>query len=258
MAVWPGRLVRRDTDATELMDDPGADPHLLERTYDQFHLINTVIGRWRLTYRSWIRPLLRREAVNSILDIGCGGGDVTRALARWALLDGFACSILGIDPDERAFDHAARKPAMPGLAYRRAYSGELAAAGHRFDVIISNHMLHHLNGDELDGLLADSERMCRMRVVHADLQRSPVAYALFSTATWPVFRRSFIRADGLTSLRRSYTTAELSALAPHGWQVAHQRPYRNLLIFDGPGPGGVADRAGGDPTGQAGRAAPGG
>lgn len=235
MSLWPGRLDRRDTRALELMDDPDADPQLLKRTYDQFHWINTFIGRWHLTYRSWVRPLLRREAVNSILDIGCGGGDVTRAVARWALRDGFACTVLGIDPDWRAFDHAVAKPAVPGVKYRRAYSAELAETGRGFDVIISNHMLHHLSGDELDGLLADSVQMCLKRVIHADLQRSPVAYALFSAATWPVFRRSFIRQDGLTSLRRSYTTAELAAVAPSGWRVLHQPPYRNLLMFDGPG-----------------------
>jgi 2-polyprenyl-3-methyl-5-hydroxy-6-metoxy-1,4-benzoquinol methylase len=234
MTVWPKRWAVRDTEATERMDDPAADPQLLDRTYEQFYWINTVIGRWHQTYRSWIRPLLRRGRPNTILDIGCGGGDVTRAVARWSLRDGFASSILGIDPDHRAFAHANAKPALPGLGFRRAYSADLVAEGKQFDVIISNHMLHHLNSSELVGLLCDSEQMCRSRVVHADLQRSPVAHALFSAGTWPLFRRSFIREDGLTSLRRSYTKAELGAVAPRGWHVVHQRPYRNLLMFDGP------------------------
>ncbi|HET7414357.1 MAG TPA: methyltransferase domain-containing protein [Arthrobacter sp.] len=234
MAAWSKRWTARDTEATERMDDPAADPELLDRTYEQFYWINTVIGRWHHTYRCWLRPLLRSGRVNSILDIGCGGGDVTRALARWTLRDGFASSILGIDPDERAFAHASAKPAVPGLGFRRAYSGDLAAEGRLFDIIISNHMLHHLRSTELDGLLSDSEQMCQVRVVHADLQRSPVAHALFSAGTRPFFHRSFIREDGLTSLRRSYTGPELASAAPPGWRVVHQRPYRNLLIFDGP------------------------
>lgn len=234
MPGWPGQWAVRDTATTERMDDPRADPELLDRTYEQFYWINTVIGRWHRTYRLWVRPLLRRDRVNSILDIGCGGGDVSRALARWTLRDGFATSIAGIDPDQRAFAHANAKPAVPGLSFRQAYSGDLVAEGRSFDIIISNHMLHHLNGTELDGLLSDSEQLCRLRVVHADLQRSPVAHALFSAGTWPLFRRSFIREDGLTSLRRSYTTAELAAVAPPGWRVVHQRPYRNLLMFNGP------------------------
>lgn len=235
MTDSPKRWSLRDTVATERMDDPEADPELLDRTYEQFYWVNTVIARWHRTYRSWIRPLLRRNRLNTILDIGCGGGDVTRSLARWTLRDGFASSILGIDPDERAFTHASAKPAVPGLGFRRAYSSDLASEGRAFDIIISNHMLHHLDNAEFDGLLSDSERMCRLRVIHADLQRSPVAHALFSVGTWPLFHRSFIREDGMTSLRRSYTGAELAAAAPSGWQVVHQRPYRNLLMFNGPG-----------------------
>ena len=48
------------------------------------------------------------------------------------------------------------------------------------------------------------------------------------------FRGSFIRADGLTSIRRSYTAAELRAAAPPGWKVRPGFPFRNLLPLERP------------------------
>ena len=65
---------------------------------------------------------------------------------------------------------------------------------------------------------------------------APLAYALFFAGSWP-FTGSYIRQDGLTSIRRSYTAAELRAAAPPGWTVARRVPYRNLLILDKSGTG---------------------
>ena len=56
-------------------------------------------------------------------------------------------------------------------------SGELADAGERFDVVLSNHVLHHLDGPRLGALLADSERLLAPGgvAVHGDIARSPLA-----------------------------------------------------------------------------------
>jgi hypothetical protein len=66
--------------------------------------------------------------------------------------------------------------------------------------------------------------------LHNDLIRSPAAFALFSVAALP-FRQSFIREDGLTSIRRSYTRAELAAAAPPGWSVEHSSVFHQVLAY---------------------------
>lgn len=44
-------------------------------------------------------PVLRRDRVTTVLDIGSGGGDLPRALARWADRDGYRVRITAVDPD---------------------------------------------------------------------------------------------------------------------------------------------------------------
>lgn len=225
-------LAQRDRDATERMDDPACDEAALRRTYAQFRVVNGVVAGWRTTYRRHLRPVLRRDRPTTVLDVGCGGGDLARSLVRWAARDGFRVEVSGIDPDPRAHAWATARPTPDGISFRRALSSDLVAEGRSFDLVISNHLLHHLDDAQLQALLADSQRLARVRAVHSDIARSRPAYALFSAATLPFFPGSFIRADGLVSIRRSYTPDELMAVLPPGWRVQRQAPWRNLVLHD--------------------------
>ena len=229
-----GKLRDRAVDAVEIMDDPDCDAETLRRTYANFRYVNAVVSGLRHTYRRDIRPRLSATAETSLLDIGSGGGDVARSLARWAARDGLRLTVTAIDPDARAHDYASSRPALPGLEFRRALSSDLVAAGERFDIVLSNHVLHHLSGTELGALLVDSERLARGLALHGDIERAPLAYLGFGLGTWPFFRRSFIRADGLTSIRRSFTWRELAAVAPLGWSVRREVPYRLMLRWQAP------------------------
>ena len=216
-------LPKRNFGLSEHMDDPSCDARRLENTYRHFALVNRAIAGWRGVYKRLILP--QRPA--RLLDIGCGGGDLARQLAIWAKRDGLELSITAIDPDPRALSFARARPAPPTIKFIEAHASDL---NETFDVVISNHVLHHLTAEEVAALCATSARLATNLAVHNDIRRSDLAYLGFSL-TAPFFRNSFITYDGLRSIRRSFTRAELAALAPAGWRVERAFPYRNLLVY---------------------------
>ncbi|MGD9607118.1 MAG: class I SAM-dependent methyltransferase [Leucobacter sp.] len=224
-------LSHRDTRLVELMDDPGCDPEQLRRTLRRFALVNRAVSHWGSVYRSHLRPLLGRLGRPArLLDIGCGGGDVVRRLARLAHRDGFEIEALGIDPDPRAIAVARSAKTMPGISFFQAYSRTLVDEGARFDIVISNHLLHHLDESRFEELIADSEALTIDLCVHSDIARGRLAYCAFAVGAAPIAPGSFLLVDGLRSIRRSYTPAELRARLPRAWTVERPGAFRLLAV----------------------------
>lgn len=221
----------RAVDTLEQMDRPDCDPAKLERTYTRFPLVNRAFSGWGGIYRHRLRPLLEAAGGGSILDVGCGGGDIARGIARMARADGLVVDVTGIDPDERALRFASASEPVEGVSYRQADSSALVAEGRKYDVVLSNHVLHHLSAPEFSAVLHDSELLARRLALHNDINRSPLAWGLFCAGVWPLGFGSYIWQDGLTSIRRSYTAQELRDAAPSGWSVERNRPWHNLLVY---------------------------
>ena len=228
-------LSQRDARLTELMDNPDCDARRLRRTLRRFAVVNAAVAHWGAVYRGYLRPVLARLEADlprtiRLLDIGCGAGDVLRGVVRRARSDGFAVEALGINPDPRAIDLARAMRPLTGVTFSRCHSRALVAAGERFDIVISNHVLHHLDDHSFADLIADSESLASELTLHSDIARSRGAYAAFAVAAAPLAPGSFVRIDGLRSIRRSYTPAELRARLPAYWSVERPGRFRLLAV----------------------------
>lgn len=227
-------LAERDVALRELMDDPDCDPELLRATLRRFDTINRLVSGWAGVYRSRIRPFLSDlDRPARVLDLGCGGGDVITHLARRAERDGIDVEWVGVDPDARAIEVAGARDAPPSVRFARTDSSALLAAGERFDLVLSNHVLHHLEADELDAFVEDSRRLSRGRVMHGDIERGRLAYGLYAVGVTPLAPGTFLRTDGLRSIRRSYRVSELADVLGHTWHVERPARFRVLATAAG-------------------------
>ncbi|MBE9170242.1 methyltransferase domain-containing protein [Pleurocapsales cyanobacterium LEGE 06147] len=228
-------LKERASQLQELADDPDCDEKTLYNTYAHFKILNRLVSHWRSVYVFYIRPLLRKEKKTwTLLDIGCGGGDITLALAEWAKKDNLALQITAIDTDIRAINFVNNLSNPHQIKFQHASTKDLIAQNKSFDLVISNHLIHHLNSSELKEILTEAESLAQKMVIFNDIERSDFLYfsfALLALFIKPFFPNSFIWVDGLRSIKRGYSQQELRAIASNKWQVKRLFLFRILLIY---------------------------
>lgn len=225
-------LSERNTRIREQMDDPDCSKKALYKTYRQFSIVNTIVSGWKRIYQAHIRPLIEKQSEPLfLLDIGSGGGDIPIKLAKWAKTDGLDLQITAIDTDQRAIDYVEQLSVPANITFLKCSSTVLLHQDRHFDVVISNHLLHHLSCRELHQLLQEAENLSTKLVLFNDIERSDFAYGLFDLFSRPLSPGSFITQDGLSSIKRSYTRNELQKSVPDGWYVEPMFPFRLLLSY---------------------------
>ena len=226
-------LSQRNDTLVEWMDRPDCDALLLQNTYRQFTTINRLLSGWNSIYKNYIRPILdKKHGRCSILDIGCGGGDIIRLLHKLCEMDGYEVEFTGIDPDSRSMEYLTSLKWPDSVTFRAVYSHTLIEEESQFDIVISNHLVHHLNGPQLLSVCNDAEKLTRKLVIFSDIERSDLGYISFSTIAPLIFRNSYIVTDGKISIRRSYRKPELVQRLPQNWSVRRMFPFRLLATYE--------------------------
>lgn len=225
-------LKQRAEHLTERMDSPDCDKEKLFNTYRQFSHVNDLISRWESLFKAYIAPLGNQRRELHLLDIGCGGGDLCLKFADWASEAGIRIQITGIDPDPRAIEFTEQLNVPANVEFRQTLITDLVRYGERYDVVVSNHLLHHLRESEILELCTQTEQLTRQLAIFNDLRRSTLAMTAFGMTAPLLYRSSFIVRDGFTSIRRSFTKPELKKILPDGWVIKKLFPYRLLIMYE--------------------------
>ena len=220
----------RDADVLELMDDPDCDARRLEATLRRFDTVNRLWSGWGGLYRARLAPhLASLQRPARVLDLGSGGGDLIARLSRLAEHDGLDVRWVGVDPDPRAHAVAVRR-ASSRIEFRSTDAAALVTAGETFDAVLSNHVLHHLSTEELRRFADESLALADGIVLHSDIRRGHLPYWLYAVGVTPFAPGTFLRTDGLRSIRRSYRAGELAAALGQPWQVEEASPFRVVAV----------------------------
>jgi SAM-dependent methyltransferase len=180
--------------AHEVLDAPDVPDAQARRAYRDLARIHHWLGDTQ-----FIIGAIRQNPwpVRRILDVGCATGLVSEDVGRKLGVEAF-----GVDLNPRR-SGGASIPMIQADAVR----DQLPCA----DVAFSMHLGHHLTENDVMGLIRNVGRSCR-RFILMDLVRHAMPLALFRVFVAP-FVSSIAARDGITSIRRSYTPAELRRIA---------------------------------------------
>ena len=198
--------------APEIMDDFSMEGEILRDALDKIAKINQLLGGNQLTLRG-VQNLIAtipNETEITIVDVGCGNGDMLRTLSKYGLKHQLNFKLIGIDANAFTINHA-RKLSInyPNISYHceDVFGKNFAAL--KYDIVLCTLTLHHFKDNEIILLMTVFNTNSRIGMVINDLHRSIISYRLFQILCFVFRLNSMSREDGLVSILRGFKKNEL-------------------------------------------------
>lgn len=197
------------------MDDFSLKGELLRDTLDKLGNINKWLGGNRVTLDGIIQ-LLKNQPKNktyTIIDLGCGHGDILRQVAKYGRKHEYSFRLIGIDANQDAIAYATELSSeYPNITFKSIdiFSDQFETLN--FDIALTTLFLHHFKEEEIKILLKKLYANANIGLVINDLQRSKLAYGLFKLLGL-VITNQMIKQDGLTSILRAFKREELEEIS---------------------------------------------
>ncbi|MDM7921908.1 MAG: methyltransferase domain-containing protein [Pyrinomonadaceae bacterium] len=197
-------MSRRSTE-TERLDRGEYTIEEYERWHREMWYIHRLLGESRALRKTLGSELTgSSDETVSILDVGCGSGDLLLETRRWKT----DTLMFGADDNFLALRATARHqiPVIQCNALRLPFGNS------SIDYVMSSLTLHHFSDERAVAFLRELRRVARKNVFVVDLERNPLAYAVYR-AFGRFLLQSFTFEDGSLSIRRGFRHDELMKLA---------------------------------------------
>jgi len=206
---------KQRTDKEELMDDFSIGGDLLRDTLDKLEKINRWLGGNKVTVNG-LKALLKnhpKEQKITIVDIGCGHGDILRDVAKFGRKEGYKFKLIGVDANSAAIDYANElSMEYPELSFKTQDIFSKDFKSETFDVVIAILFLHHFKEEQLVSFLKNTIKQTKIGMVVNDLHRHTLAYYLFLLLSIFISNKMIIE-DGLTSVLRGFKRDDLEKIS---------------------------------------------
>lgn len=191
----------------ELMDDSEITEELLTGALKDISKINKRLGGNKITLQA-IEKLFARfpdKKKWSIIDIGCGDGEMLRIVADYFAKLDIELGLYGLDLSERSITMATSLSSdYENISYFTTDVLGLSAKEARYDIILCTLTLHHIKEGDILEFLRKFMELASFGIIINDLQRSLLSYRLFKLISRIFIRSPIAKYDGLVSIASAF------------------------------------------------------
>lgn len=197
----------------ELMDDFLLNNKELLLSLDKIATINTLLGGNKITLNGIYKLIKNHNIKNkkiTILDIGCGNGDMLRFLSKTLIKKNNTINFIGIDANQATITYAKKL----SLDYCNitfytldVFSKEFETL--EYDIALLTLTLHHFDNHQIANLISKLYHKVTVGIVVNDIHRSIMAYYLFYLVCLVFNLNNMSKKDGLLSIKKGFKKNEL-------------------------------------------------
>jgi 2-polyprenyl-3-methyl-5-hydroxy-6-metoxy-1,4-benzoquinol methylase len=179
---------------------------------DKIAHINQLLGGNNLTLNGVKKLLKKADAAQiiTIVDIGCGNGNMLRMLAKYGIKKNINFKLTGIDANAFTIKYAEElSHDYPAIEYKclDIFTDDFKAL--KYDIVLCTLTLHHFTNDEILNIITTFNSNATIGIVINDLHRSKISYFLFRIICQFFKLNRMSREDGLVSILRGFKKNEL-------------------------------------------------
>lgn len=203
---------RQRSKEEEILDNFDLQGPELETSLEDIARVNRWLGGNAITL-SGIKELISDQHKNktyTIVDIGCGNGDMLREIATFAIRNKLHVKLIGIDANQHTIDQAkALSKHISNLEFKvlDIFTDEFRKF--TYDIGLCTLTLHHFEDSKIKMMLQIFIKQSKLGFIINDLHRSKWAYYLFKIVSSIFIKSKIARHDGLISILRGFKKVEL-------------------------------------------------
>jgi 2-polyprenyl-3-methyl-5-hydroxy-6-metoxy-1,4-benzoquinol methylase len=220
---------------SEFLDRPQIPKELLFENLRELNFINRISGGNVISIQGIKKLVTIKNKFCHIVDLGCGGGGAIKHIAAWAQRKGYKVKLSGVDKNIDAIhymeDFCKDYPEIRGVV--SDYKDFLNTATN-IDIVHCSLFCHHLNDEELIGLISYLKKNAKCGFVINDLQRNWISYHLIKLITHLLNGSELSKNDGPISVLRGFRYEELNTLLKNAhvknYTIKRKWGFRYLIV----------------------------
>lgn len=206
-------LLRYRSYQKELLDAPSIPKDDLFRNLKELDTINTLLGGYDVSKRGLNKILKSHPDSKALLDVGFGGGDSIKQLARHVNKRKIFLQFFGADLKQDCVDYAEKN--LQDLSNVSLFCKDVRSLNptllEKVDIVHCSLFLHHLTEEEIIDLFKFCKRNNCM-ILGNDLHRHPLAFWSIRLLTLLFSKSYLVKNDAPLSVKRGFKKHELESL----------------------------------------------
>jgi len=217
----------------ELLDEVDIPKELLYQNLKELEFINKYLGGHSISLNG-LKEIVNGSKRYNIIDIGCGGGDSLKAIAKWSKKRNYQLHLTGIDLKQDCIIYAQNNcKNYDEISFRCDDFRTAFSEKEQIDIVHASLFCHHFTESEIVEfikLCSDNKAIFLIN----DLERNPIAYYSIKLLTSLFSKSSLIKNDAPLSVSRGFKKKEwITLLQKAGikkYTVKNRWAFRHLII----------------------------